>query len=337
MLEAAIKFGARPAEPGEFTQRAFMNGRVDLTEAEAVRDTIEADTDAQLRLANQIRDGALWRELSDLSESLQSALAQIEASVDFSEEVGEIDSQATLDGLQTTKSRILDLANTANTGRIIRDGLRLAIVGPPNAGKSSLLNLILGSDRAIVDASPGTTRDYIEEKADVLGFPVTLIDTAGIRQSTDPVEEVGVQRTLAIAANADLIWYVVDATQVPHDVPEFDRPVVLVANKVDLSDAPAGWLGISCLTGAGIQELFQSLVPYFEMPLGISIQTRHQPDLLEAASELELAIEALQHGRPPDLAAQGIRAALHAIGRITGDTADADIIERIFRDFCIGK
>lgn len=338
MLEAAKRSGARPAEPGEFTQRAFMNGRIDLTEAEGVRDTIEAKTEAQMRLANVMRDGELHQVLSGLSDELVGVLAAIEASVDFSEEIGEIEPESLGNRIQAVITSLSNLLATAETGRIMREGLRIAIVGPPNAGKSSLLNRLLGAERSIVTEIAGTTRDYVEERADFDGFPVVLIDTAGLRETDDLVESIGVQKSRAIAANADLIWYVADSREVDeHFQPEFERPVIRVANKIDLAVAPDSWIGISCVNGDGLEELIESAKVHFENPLGIAIQLRHQPELEEAVEELQIAKEVLEFNRPPDLAAVGLRSAIQAIGRITGETSDADMIARIFRDFCIGK
>lgn len=338
MLEAAKEFGARLAEPGEFTQRAFMNGRIDLTEAEGVRDTIESETESQLRLANLMRDGELHQVLRNLSDDLVGVLAAIEASVDFSEEIGEIDPVALGGRIQAVITSLSDLLATAYTGRIMREGLRIAIVGPPNAGKSSLLNRLLGTERSIVTEIAGTTRDYVEERVDFDGFPVVLIDTAGLRDTNDVVESIGVQKSRAIAADADLIWYVVDSREASESfIPEFARPILRIANKIDLQAASSGFVGISCVTGEGLEALIESAKDQFNNPLGIAIQLRHQPELESAVEELRVAKEVLDYHRPPDLSAVGLRSAIQALGRVTGETADADMIARIFRDFCIGK
>ncbi len=336
LLVAGRNHGARFAEPGEFTQRAFMNGRIDLTEAEAVRDTIEAETEAQLRMANLLREGALKAKLRQISDGIQGVLAAIEASVDFSEEIGEIDPQSLASRLSDYEVQLQALLDSTETGRILREGLRIAIVGPPNVGKSSLLNRLLDSDRSIVTDFPGTTRDYVEERANFSGFPVVLIDTAGLRETLDPIEAIGVQKSRSIAAHADLIWFVTDA-QSPVEPPKYERPIVLISNKVDLASAPPGFIGISCLSGMGIDQLVQQTIEQFDNPLGFAIQARHEPELLLAKCEIETARLGLQHGRPPDLAAIGLRNAFQAIGRVTGDTADIDMIARIFKDFCIGK
>jgi tRNA modification GTPase len=338
LVDHAIARGARLAEPGEFTQRRFMNGKIDLTEAEGVRDTIEAETAAQLRLANAIRDGQLHARITSLVHKLEGLLATIEANVDFSEEIGGLDVPDLASRTQKVIDEIAELAKTANIGRLLRQGLRVAIVGPPNAGKSSLLNRLVGHERSIVTEIAGTTRDYVEERVDVDGFPVVLIDTAGLRDTLDPVESIGVQRAKAVAAQADLIWFVTDpvSRELPKTM-DFNRPMVEIANKVDLAPAPPGQMGICCLTGEGLLELAKTVASHFDNPVGLAIQERHEGHLEEATTDLSQALEVLAHGRPPDLAAVGIRNAIHALGRITGETSEADMIERIFRDFCIGK
>lgn len=338
LVNLTIAGGARLAEPGEFTQRRFINGKIDLTEAEGVRDTIEAETEAQLRLANATRDGRLHGRISGLVHKLEGVLAAIEANVDFSEEIGGLDVPELLTRTQSIAGELKELAKTANVGRLLRHGLRIAIVGPPNAGKSSLLNRFVGHERSIVTDIPGTTRDYVEEMVDMIGFPVILIDTAGLRETDDPVESIGVQRARSIAAQADLIWFITDP--VSRSSPsswEFERPVVQIANKVDLGPPLPGQIGISCLTGAGLSELAESIASHFDNPIGVAIQERHEEPIQEAVSDLEQAVEVLFHNRPPDLAAVGIRSSILALGRITGETAESDMIERIFRDFCIGK
>ncbi len=338
LLEACKKLGARLAEPGEFTQRAFMNGRIDLTEAEGVRDTIDAETEAQLRMANIIRDGKLHQHLNHLSDNLVGILAAIEASVDFSEEVGEVDTLDLSTRLSAAIRSLEDLLATAKTGRILREGLRVAIVGPPNAGKSSLLNRLLGSERSIVTDIAGTTRDYVEERVDFDGYPVVLIDTAGIRETDDLVETLGVQKSIALAANADLVWLITETNKESELFELKDSvPIIRITNKIDLGTDHSDTIGISCLTGEGFDILIKTAKDQFDNPLGMAIQMRHEPEIQEAIQELGIAKEVLIYNRPPDLAAVGLRSAIQSLGRITGQTADADMIARIFRDFCIGK
>jgi tRNA modification GTPase len=331
--------GARPAEPGEFTLRAFLNGRIDLTQAEAVRETVEAETERQLRSANRNREGRLRDEVLELRSQVTRVLAALEASVDFSEEIGDFDRQAGVERLQPVADRLHELAVLARSGRLLREGLRIAIVGPPNAGKSSLLNAILGSERAIVSEIPGTTRDYVEERADFLGYPVVLVDTAGLRETLDPVESIGVQRARAAAANADVIWYVFDATLgvVEADLESFDRPVILLANKSDLS-APSMGTAVSAKTRLGLDSLIASTAASFEVSDDAAVVNARQGLLLrEAEASLKDALEHLRGDTPSDLLSVLLNECLDRLGQITGETVSTDMLERIFRDFCIGK
>lgn len=338
LVDQALSHGARMAEPGEFTQRAFMNGRIDLTQAEAVRDTIEARTQAQLRLANHHRGGQLSQRVQGISKDVAGVLATIEAHTDFSEEIGDLPGSELATRLTLARASLDELIATRETGRIIRQGLRIAILGPPNAGKSSLLNAILGIDRAIVTPVPGTTRDYIEESVELNGFPAVLIDTAGLRETIDPIEELGVQKARAIAANADLIWLLQDATDTVNMIWEVDRPTIRIANKIDLAPAKPGFVGISCLSRQGLDELIRASLAFLRLQeTDFAIDPRHAPYLEEARSSIELAIETLANDRPSDLAVVGLRNALFELGKVTGETADSDMIERIFADFCIGK
>lgn len=362
LVEACIRAGARMAEPGEFTQRAFMNGRIDLTQAEAVRDTIEAQTDAQLRFANLNREGALHREVGAISDECIGLLAAVEASVDFAEEIGEFDREAGREKVDNLLRRIAELLNTAEAGRIMRQGLRIAIVGPPNAGKSSLMNALLGTDRSIVTDVPGTTRDFVEEQADIGGVPCVLIDTAGLRDTDDPVESIGVQRTRAQAANADLIWYVYDSSVGWTDADvaaatSFGRPVLVVANKADLIKVePVGRLAVppipscppfpyaasvSARTGLGLDflgaDIHETIFDPWEFDSGPTINLRHQPLLERAQTALVGVAATLDGDQPDDLLSVGLQEAIGALGEITGETATPDIIDRIFHDFCIGK
>lgn len=344
LVAACIAAGARMAEPGEFTQRAFLNGRIDLTQAEAVRETIEASSSAQLRLANLHREGSLRRRVTDIRNAMFRVLAAIEATVDFSEEIGDLDrATATLD-LQAQIGSIEQLLRTADTGRLIRQGLRIAIIGPPNAGKSSLLNALLKSDRALVTEIPGTTRDFVEEQIEVNGLPIVLIDTAGLRESDDRVESMGIQKSRAIAAAADLMWFVYDAsvglTDEDRRTSEGFQKLLYVANKIDLTREfllPPNSTGISAATGEGIPALLDT-IPDVELGAReFAISPRHSPPLQDARDAIEAAIAVLNADKPVDLATVFIGEALDRLGRITGETASEDMLHRIFSDFCIGK
>jgi tRNA modification GTPase len=339
LVYAAIRQGARLAEPGEFTYRAFANGRFDLTQAEAVRDTVEAETKGQLIIANSTRSGALRVNIGGVRDSLITVLAHLEALVDFSEELGEPDLAQWGDVLQSA-GRIVDgFLATAESGRIMRRGLRIAILGRPNAGKSSLLNALLQADRAIVSEIPGTTRDYIEEKADLGGIPCVLLDTAGLRTTEDVVEGLGVERSRRLATDADLVWYVYDAkagwqSEDDAELARFDDPIILGA-KSDLAEPEKG-LAVSSVTRQGLDELIASVRDRVGAH-DLYVQERHVEPLNRAKEAIRLAAECIEHDQPFDLISTALREAIHALGEITGETASEDMIERIFADFCIGK
>jgi tRNA modification GTPase len=342
LVEISLEAGARLAEPGEFTLRAFLNGRLDLTQAEAVRDTVDARTDAQLRAANLNRKGVLRREVSSIRNQVLKVLVQVEASVDFSEEIGELDHVAASSAVSKQIARIDHLLSTAEPGRILRNGYRIAIVGPPNAGKSSLLNALLGEDRSIVTEVPGTTRDYVEEQLEIAGFPVILIDTAGLRETDDLVESIGIQRTHAIAANADAVWYLYDSKTGWTDLDQstiaaFDRPLTVLANKSDLAKSNVG-MPVSAITRDGLDVLLKSLESEIATGAGEPlINLRHQPLLMQARESLSDCLISIDNHAPDDLLSVLLTDAAHHLGAVTGETASPDMIERIFHDFCVGK
>ncbi len=349
--------GARAAEPGEFTQRAFLNGRMDLAQAEAVCDQIKAKTEAAQRLALRQREGALSREVQRIRNELVGAMAAVEVTIDFSEEVGDLDYPAMLTRLRGIREDIEVLIQSAEQGRVYREGIRLAIIGRPNVGKSSLLNALVGHDRAIVTPIPGTTRDTVEETANIRGIPITAIDTAGLRETEDPVERIGVDRARAAADSADLILRVVDNLS-----DESDRSVgsdrsdgvrvIHVLNKRDLL-TPAelsklsqrltpNALPVSALTGEGLEELRDAIADSVlhnhssENSVLVS-NIRHQHALESARESLIHAESTTDNGLPPDFISIDLRAALDSLGQITGETATEEIIHRIFHDFCVGK
>ncbi len=341
VVESCLKSGARLARPGEFTQRAFLHGRIDLSQAEGVRESCEALTEAQLRLASRVREGSISREVGKVREELEKLLGAVEASVDFSEEIGDFDRERAAQVSAAVLRSIDKLLWNADAGRIMREGYRVAIVGPPNAGKSSLLNALLKTERSIVTDSPGTTRDYIEELADFGGVPVVLIDTAGLRESQDPVESIGVQRSRTIASQADAIWYVYDGSRGWSDEDEllsvaFGPFIKLLANKADLGSSGPG-LAISATTGEGLQSLIEDVREHAQVdsvePL---INPRHERILL-AAREVMDAFDLSLGEAPDDLLSVLLTQATMLLGEITGDTAALDMIDRIFHDFCIGK
>ena len=357
VLEAVLAAGARLAQPGEFTQRAFLNGRLDLAQAEAVADVIHARTGLALAAAEQQLAGSLSRRVNRLRDDLLGVLAHVEAHLDFPEEDIAPDTQTRLLERMRAGAAFMDeLLRTASDGQILRHGVRAAIVGRPNVGKSSLLNQLLGRDRAIVSPLPGTTRDTIEETASVHGIPVRFVDTAGLRTSGDLVEQEGVRRSEAAARQAELVLHVLDASA-PWQIEDAallaafgGTKRLLVLNKCDLpvrlelpSELAAGAVQISCLTGAGFDELKSAIRGKVwagetgaEM-LEVMINARHQDALRRAREALARATSALQEGLTLELAASDLRIAVNAVGEVVGQTATEDLLDRIFGEFCIGK
>ncbi len=341
ILEAILHAGARLAEPGEFTQRAFLNGRLDLSQAEAVVDIVEAETEAQLRLAQSTAGGVLKLAVNSITDLLYKELATIEAHVDFSEELGDYDRTNAQVGLRQCQKQIHLLMETMQAGRLVRQGLRIAILGRPNAGKSSLLNRILTKDRAIVTDTPGTTRDTLEESVEIAGLKCVIIDTAGLRTTGDLIEAEGVRRSHLEAQSADLRWYLYDSANgwTKEDEATFanlPEPKVKIANKADLELGP-GDVAISATTGLGLSNLYQTVAQFAPDLTRPTIRERHSAPLHNATLAIEDAIATLNSNLPEDLASVQIREAIAALGEITGQTADEDMVTRIFRDFCLGK
>jgi tRNA modification GTPase len=354
--------GLRPAEPGEFTRRAFENGRLDLTRVEGLADLIYADTEMQRRQALRHLQGLLGDRAEQWRKTLIEALALVEARIDFSEDA-DLQQDLLLPALQAVRQLLADIERTLadnHRGERLRDGLVVAIAGAPNAGKSSLLNRIARREAAIVSPFAGTTRDIIEIHLDLEGCPVTLLDTAGIRDSEDPVEKEGVRRALERAREADLVLWVVDIAaedelaldNVALQFPE--TPKWLVRNKVDLVEvtknqrqkpleSSIGYrpFAISAKTGAGIDELLQKLTAhardYLEAtePALVSRQ-RHRRALEDTAAALKRAVAEGPAGRE-DIVAEELRLAARALGRLTGRVDVEDVLDVVFRDFCIGK
>jgi tRNA modification GTPase len=349
VLEAVLTGGARMANPGEFTQRAFLNGKMDLTQAEAVMDLIRAQTELALRAANEQLAGYLGGELTEIRELLLTTLAHVEAYIDFPDEQIDPDTgKSLLDRILSLEIRLDRLLATAEQGRILRHGLRTVIYGAPNVGKSSLLNLLLGYDRAIVSELPGTTRDTIEEIINVRGIPVRLIDTAGARESGDDVESEGIRRAQAQVDQADLIIQVVDGSKPPAGLKNFGQEKsVLLLNKCDLGIHPQ-WgefdgIRFSCLKKVGLEELNKAIwdrvmgekVQFAD--LRMAINARHQACLRNAKQFLTAGRGALEKGESPEFVAIELRGALDAVGEVVGKLDTEDILGKIFSEFCIGK
>ena len=335
VADALVALGARPAEPGEFTRRAFLNGRMDLTEAEAVHDLVAAETAAQRRQALRQLDGALGAIYQGWAERLRLLLAQQEALIDFPDEdlPPEVEAEVRAEIAALRQEIAAHLADNRR-GERLREGLVFAVVGPPNVGKSSLVNALAEREVAIVAATPGTTRDVLETRVVLGGVPVTLVDTAGLRETGDAIEAEGVRRARARAAQADLVVAVCEAGG-----PAGEPADIAVANKLDLGGAvPVGALGVSARTGQGLDALRDRLAEAARSltesagPPALT-QARHRAALLAAAERLAGAAGA----GLPELRAEDLRLALRSIGRITGMVGVEDILDALFARFCIGK
>jgi tRNA modification GTPase len=356
--------GCRPAEPGEFTRRAFLNGRLDLTEVEGLADLIAAETPAQRRQAFRQLKGVIGDQADAWRRKIIETLALVEARIDFSDEadVPEDLIGPALNAAQQLRSMIATALADGGRGERLRDGLVVAIAGPPNAGKSTLLNRLARREAAIVSPHAGTTRDVIEVHLDLAGYPVTLLDTAGIRDSDDPVEQEGVRRALARAAAADLVLWVIDPLEgqrLTDDAPGklVKTEVWMVLNKADLSvdklwincespfaastETSIKTFAISALTGSGIEPLIGALSAYAEAYFASTesawvTRARHRHALEETVAALDRALAVGPSGHE-ELIAEELRAAATTLGRLTGRIDVEDILDVIFRDFCIGK
>lgn len=340
--------GVRPADPGEFTRRAFLNDRLDLTAAEAVLDLVDAETAAQRRQALRQASGGLAGIYEEWRAALVQSMARLEAWIDFPDEDLPTDVlegvSGDLGGLAEALERHLA---DAGRGERLREGLRMAIVGPPNAGKSSLLNWLANRDVAIVSATAGTTRDVLEVYLDIGGYPATVADTAGLRESTDSVEREGVRRALARAEDADLRLVVVDwsAGGVDRETVArwLDGDAIAIANKIDRGgDPPDPWIAVSVTTGHGLDALMRRIGTELEARMAVReaptlTRARHRHAAEEALDGVRRARDALRAGVPLELPAEDLRLAARALGRITGKVDVEELLDVIFREFCLGK
>ena len=360
VLNEIIKSGARLAEPGEFTKRAFLNGRIDLSQAEAVMDIITAKTELSMKSAMLQRNGSLSREIGELRKYLLNVLALIEYAVDFTEDDEDvIDDNLTFqikDGIEKTVLKIKGLLSNADEGKIIRDGLSVVIVGKPNVGKSSLLNALLKEKRAIVTDVPGTTRDVIEEYLNLDGIPIRITDTAGIRETEDIVEKIGVEKSKEKIEEADLIVLMLDTSREIDDEDKAiidnikNRKYVVLLNKIDLDMKISqeiisnldNKIDISAKTGIGIDDLKNMIKNLFfngeinSESLIIS-NTRHKQALYRSLENSETALSKVNANEYLDLISIYITAAMKALGEITGDELEEDLLNKIFSEFCVGK
>jgi len=336
---ALLELGARPAQPGEFSRRAFLNGKLDLLEAEAIADLVAAETEGQRRQAMRQMQGKLSELMQSWAERLRQVLAFQEALIDFPDEdlPAEVEARvvAEVGALAAElKAQLVDFRR----GERLREGLMIAVVGPPNVGKSSLVNVLAGQDVAIVSPLPGTTRDALEVRLDLDGVLATLVDTAGLRDTTDVIEAEGVRRARRRLEDADLVVSVFDAAEPLVGPLPLGAHVLAVANKCDLAPAPAGALGVSALTGEGLANLREALVAAARSLVELAgppplTRERHRAALSDAAASLDAALQA----RLPELRAEDLRSALLHLGRITGRVGVEDLLDTIFSSFCIGK
>jgi tRNA modification GTPase len=357
VLDAVLASGARLAMPGEFTRRAFLNGRIDLAQAEAVADLIHARTELALAAAHEQLAGHLSLRINRLRDELMSVLAHIEAHIDFPDEnIAPETREQLLGRLQQAVDSMTELLRTAHEGQILRRGLRAAIVVRPNTGKSSLLNRLLGHERAIVSPVPGTTRDTIEETANIRGIPVVFIDTAGLRTAQDPLEREGIRRSHESLSRAELVLHVLDASE-PFMAEDAEylaaltrKKRILVRNKIDLParlelsrDQSIPVVEVSCRTGQGLEELKEAIVGAVwtgaarpEM-MHVLINSRHQQALAQALTAVRQTAETLRAEGSFELVALDLQIAVRAVGEIVGKTATEDLLDSIFSQFCLGK
>jgi tRNA modification GTPase len=356
LLRRALDLGARLAEPGEFTQRAFLSGRLDLTQAEAVRDLIEAQTLTQVRVAASQMGGALSRRVAPVKQSLVELIALLEAGIDFAEDDVDVAPQREIAGrIDALVPPLTALEASFARGRIVHDGLTLAIVGRPNAGKSSLFNRLVERDRAIVTSTPGTTRDTVTERISLDGIPLELVDTAGLRESLEEAEQLGIRRSREALADASLVLVVLDATQPLNEEERLlleamqGRPALVAINKSDIAkvDLSAGdfdlvpFLQTSALTGEGIPALRDRILALATggaaSEPGMLTSLRHHQAITTALSALTDATQANVHSIPHEMILLDLYRALWALDSLTGQTTSDDILNLIFSTFCIGK
>jgi tRNA modification GTPase len=336
--DALLAAGCRPAEPGEFTRRAFLNGRMDLLEAEGIADLVAAETEGQRRQALRQLEGEASRRLEAWADRLRRVLAWQEALIDFPDEDLPAETAARLTQEVGALADEIELAaEDSRCGARVREGLIFAVTGAPNVGKSSLVNALAGRDVAIVAQTPGTTRDVLEVTLEFAGVPVTMIDTAGLRDTEDPVEAEGVRRARSRAAEADLVIQVTTASS-PEVSEHYLSDALVVANKIDLSPAPDGVWGVSAVTGAGLVAL-RSLLTAAAIRLttvggnAVLSRARHTASLVDAAHALRRAAAATL----PELCGEELRTSIRALGRITGAVEVEDLLDTVFGAFCIGK
>lgn len=368
ILHVLTSLGGRMAQPGEFTLRAFLNGRIDLTEAEAVVDLIDAKTDEAAAAALEQLQGALHEEILALRSELTATLARLEMGIDFTEEdLPPEEIESVVNRLRAVDDRIDHLLLGYQRGRVLRDGFVVVLAGPPNVGKSTLFNRLAQDERAIVTEIPGTTRDILREYINLDGWPVCIVDTAGIREATDLVERIGVERSEGAIRSADAVIWLIDATvdwfpqRPPSSFNELPIPWMLAVNKLDMSGNPDAAVrdiamhhaptfkttplvaGLSAQTGEGMDSLIEAVKGWVsqlsasDQTARIAVNDRHRAALLRAKESLGIALHAIVENHAPELAAFDTRNAAVALGEIIGETTTEDVLSEVFANFCIGK
>lgn len=361
ILELCLKNGAELAEPGEFTKRAFLNGRIDLLQAESVIDVINAKSEREAKTSIKQLEGFLSKEISDIKKNILDVMVNIEVAIDYPEyDVDDVTNNQILDMLEVVNKKLSNLEKSFDEGKIIKEGIKTAIIGKPNAGKSSLLNAILKEDRAIVTEYEGTTRDTIEEFVNINGIPLKLIDTAGIRDAKDEVEKIGIAKSREIADSADLIIAIFDSTKelAGEDLEILElaknKKSIIILNKIDLGsvldennqklkEASKNIIKISALNKIGIEDLYEKITELFnlsEINLDneIIVTNIRQKNLISKAIEkIKETRETIYNKMPLDIVAIYIKEILEALGSITGEIVSDDIIDEIFSRFCLGK
>lgn len=361
ILELCLKNGARMAEPGEFTKRAFLNGRIDLSQAEAIIDVINAKSEKEAKASIKQLNGDLAKQLKNIREKIMSILVDIEASIDYPEyDIEEVTNNRILEVLEKVKKELYDLRNTFDNGKIIKEGIRVAIIGRPNAGKSSLLNAILKEDRAIVTEYEGTTRDTIEEFIQIDGIPIKIIDTAGIRSTEDYIEKIGINKSKEIAQEAEMVIIIIDASKKLNEeekkMIEFieNKKGIILLNKADLEtkieekeiekiskNKPI--LRISALNKDGIEKIYNeisNMYKFNEIEIDDSLtitNNRHKNAINNMITNIEKSEKSIKEKMPIDIITINITEILTNIGAITGESVSEDIINEIFKKFCLGK
>lgn len=361
ILEECLKNGAVLAEPGEFTKRAFMNGRIDLSQAEAVIDIINSKTEKEMMVAQRHLEGSLSKKIKDIQGEILNLMADIEASIDYPEyDIEETTNKKINDTLNSVEEKLLKLKNSFENGKILKEGIKTAIIGKPNVGKSSLLNLILGENRAIVSDIEGTTRDTIEEYINIKGIPLKIVDTAGIRKTNDEVEKIGVERSINNISNAELIIALFDDSrafddqdQKILDLIEGKKTIILI-NKIDLGKNlikdneklkkfKNNIIEFSTIDETGLDKLYNKIEELFKLNeldcenTEIITNNRHKQQILYALEDVAKGRESLETHMPVDITAICLKDILERLAEITGENVSEDIINEIFKKFCLGK